>query len=86
MNAKPPRQALPVLQPAATRAQELARDGWVRRFVAAPPRLDEMIMLYRSLGLEVTAEPLDQREIDADCAGCFTAAAASRVIFTRSAR
>ncbi len=77
--------ALPVLQATATREQELLQAGWVRRFAAEPPRLDEMIQLYRSLGLEVCAEPLDQGDFADDCAGCVNAAAAARVIFTRSA-
>lgn len=77
------RVPLPVLPPSASRETELMRDGWTRRFVAAPPRLEEMMALYRSLGLEVTDEPVDQTTLDADCSGCFTAAAASRIIFTR---
>jgi hypothetical protein len=68
------------------RERELLRDGWTRRFIAAPPRLGEMIELYRSLGLEVRDEPLDQRTVDDECTGCFTAAASSRIIFTRVPR
>lgn len=68
------------------RERELLSAGWTRRFIAAPPRLGEMIELYRSLGLEVRDEPLDQSTIDDECSGCFTAAAASRIIFTRVPR
>ncbi|HEX6135907.1 MAG TPA: hypothetical protein VFZ24_18180 [Longimicrobiales bacterium] len=77
------RIALPVLATDAVRGDELERAGWTRRFAAAPPRLDEMIELYRSLGLEVRLEPVDPATLDADCAGCFAAAAATRIIYTR---
>jgi hypothetical protein len=80
------RIALPVLGADRGREDELARDGWTRRFAAAPPRLDEMIALYRSLGLEVRDEPLDPRGPEPDCAGCIVAAGSSRVIFTREPR
>jgi hypothetical protein len=86
MRAAPERIDLPVLRTARPREDELARDGWTRRFVAAPPRLDEMVALYRSLGLDVTLEPLDAREIDIDCAGCVSSGADARIIFTREPR
>lgn len=76
-------RALPVLQSVPSRTDELAHSGWTRRFVASPPRLDEMVTLYRSLGLDVTLEPLDPRERDTDCTGCSSGGAAARIIFTR---
>jgi hypothetical protein len=58
-------------------------DGWTRRFAASPPRLHEMVELYRELGLEVRVEPLDAAAAAALCAGCETAAGATRMIYTR---
>jgi hypothetical protein len=94
MSARSNRLSLPVLQPgvpaevepAGDRDSELLRAGWTRRFVAAPPRLTEMMELYRSLGLDVRDEPLDPRMIDVECTGCFSVAASSRIIFTRVPR
>jgi hypothetical protein len=84
MAGRAERVALPVLAAVTAQESELARDGWVGRFIAAPPRLDEMIALYRSLGLEVRAEPLDAGCLDADCAACIVeGGGASRMIFTR---
>ena len=37
--------------------QDLLQDGWERRFLADANRLEEAVQLYRSLGLEIKAEP-----------------------------
>lgn len=81
------RAALPVLPLSASvvsrgHEAELERDGWTRRFVAAPPRLDEMVALYGSLGFDVRVEPLDAGELDDDCADCLTGEA-PRIVYTR---
>jgi len=62
----------------------LAREGWRRRFVGAPPRLTELVELYESLGQEVRLEPLLEEDLADTCAGCVVALAAFRVIYTRS--
>lgn len=56
---------------------------WVRRFVAAPPRLGEAVELYRALGLEVRLEPVPEEALADECAGCAIATALFRVIYTR---
>lgn len=71
------------LEVPAERRAELSRDGWQRRFVAAPPRLEEAVELYRALGLEVHLEPLLPSELDPRCAGCSLALYVFRAVYTR---
>jgi hypothetical protein len=52
----------PVISPAGVVRSALEAEGWVWRFATAPPRLDEMADLYRSLGHEVRLEPLGADE------------------------
>jgi hypothetical protein len=73
--------ALPILTTPPPAALEAA--GWMRRFAAAPPRLSEMVELYRTLGHEVHLEPLGQDEYGADCDDCAAARVAFRTIYTR---
>lgn len=68
------------------RHEELVAEGWQRRFVAAPPRLDEMLELYRSLGLEVRAEPVYASDPAGHCSDCLAARALFRVVYTREKR
>jgi hypothetical protein len=75
---------LPVMDALCAREAELAADGWQRRFVAAPPRLQEMTDLYRSLGLDVRHEPLDDTDLSDDCGGCILARTLFRIIYTRT--
>jgi hypothetical protein len=77
------RVELPVLALPADREGVLARDGWVRRFVASGPRLDEMVALYLSLRYDVSLEPLDGCDVDDDCADCLTGGPQPRIIYTR---
>jgi len=83
MCAEAERVELRVLVLPADREAGLARDGWVRRFVASGPRLDEMVALYRSLHLEVMLEPLRACDVAADCADCLTGGPEPRIIYTR---
>lgn len=70
--------------PSRTRSEEeLLREGWTRRFVAAPVRLKEALDLYESLGYEIHLEPLTPEELRAECEGCRLAVALFRVIYTR---
>jgi hypothetical protein len=61
----------------------LEREGWTRRFVAAPPRLQEMSELYAALGLEVRHEPLGEADLRVECGDCVLAQAVFRIIYTR---
>ena len=60
-----------------------AERRWERRFAAAPPRLQEMVMLYESLGYEVRLEPITPAELPPSCDNCAVALALSRAIYTR---
>lgn len=56
---------------------------WVRRFVASPPRLQEAVELYRSLGFEVRLEPATTSDLPPGCGECGAAQALFRVVYTR---
>jgi hypothetical protein len=75
---------LPVMESVSARDAVLAAEGWERRFVAAPPRLQEMTDMYRSLGLVVRHEPLDDTDLSDDCSGCILARTLFRIIYTRT--
>ena len=77
------RVELPVLAMPTDREAELARDGWVRRFVASGARLEEMVALYRSLRLDVRLELLSRCDVDDDCADCLTGGPEPHIIYTR---
>lgn len=65
------------------RDRRLAEQGWVRRFVAAPPRLEEWRALYETLGHEVRLERPGEEELAEACAGCGLALELFRVLYTR---
>lgn len=67
----------------ARRDAELAREGWVRRFVGGPPRLGEVKELYESLGQEVLLDPLEPEELARECGECGLALSLFRVVYTR---
>ena len=62
----------------------LAGEGWQRRFVVSPPRLQEAIELYESLGLEVRSDPVTDEELAEECRGCALATGLFRVLYTRT--
>ena len=59
------------------------QEEWERRFAAAPPRLQEMVTMYESLGYEVKLEPITAAELPPSCDNCAMALALSRAIYTR---
>jgi hypothetical protein len=63
--------------------RELARDGWTRRFIVAPTRLDEFTSLYTGLGYEVRLEKPEPQELRDECGGCLAAMMLFRVVYTR---
>ncbi|UCG75861.1 MAG: hypothetical protein JSV95_00560 [Gemmatimonadota bacterium] len=67
----------------AERDEELAREGWIRRFVGGPPRLHEVRELYESLGQEVRLETLSPEELAEECGDCRLALELFRVVYTR---
>ena len=75
-----------------TREEELAKEGWERKFVSMEPRLSEMAELYESLGLEVLLEPLPPKgealnSGSCEASGCTVCFEADRdryrIIYTR---
>ncbi len=67
----------------AEKDEELAREGWSRRFVGGPPRLRELQELYESLGHEVRLERLSAEELAQECGDCRLALELFRVVYTR---
>ena len=62
---------------------QLVRAGWLRRFVGGPPRLQEFVTLYGSLGYEVHLEPQPADELGEECGDCTLALMLFRVVYTR---
>ena len=62
---------------------ELVAEGWTRKFVGGPPRLNEMVELYKSLGFEVWLEPQELSEFADECEDCTLALIFFRVVYTR---
>ncbi len=65
------------------RDQELARDGWMRRFTGSPPRLAEVRDLYASTGQEVLLDDVLPGELAPECEGCTLALTLFKVVYTR---
>lgn len=65
------------------RDDELAVDGWVRRFTGSPPRLGELTELYESTGQDVLLDDVLPGELATECEGCTLALALFKVIYTR---
>jgi len=65
------------------RDAELAREGWIRRFTGAPPRLSEVKELYEALGWEVLLDDLSPEELPEVCGGCALALAFFQAVYTR---
>lgn len=65
------------------RDEQLAAEGWVRRFTGSPPRLDEMRELYESTGQDVLFDEVLPGELARECDGCTLALTLFKVIYTR---
>lgn len=59
---------LPTLDFAAD--PELVADGWERRFMADPPRVEEARIIYTELGYEVRTETIKPSELSILCGDC----------------
>lgn len=65
------------------RLPTLRTNGWQRRFMGTPPRLDEVVELYRELGHEVRVEQVEEQDLADHCRGCRLALALFRVVYTK---
>jgi len=54
-----------------TREEDLAKEGWEKRFTMDEPRLSEAVETYKELGFEVLLEPVDTTS--EECTSCMTA-------------
>lgn len=63
---------------------ELVSQGWERRFMVGPDRLDESMQIYQELGFEIRQEPVKPDEFHEICQDCQTLACNDYVtIYTR---
>ncbi len=63
---------------------KLTAQGWQRRFMVGPDRVEETTQLYKELGFEVLNEAVKPTEFNEMCAGCQTLACEEYVIiYTR---
>ena len=49
---------------------KLVAEGWERRFIADQKRAEETMELYRQLGFEVCAKPVEADQLGTDCDDC----------------
>lgn len=49
---------------------KLKAEGWIERFTASGPRLEEAIEAYHELGHEVKTVPVKEMELEG-CTSCF---------------
>ena len=62
----------------------LVSEGWERRFMVGPDRLEETMQLYQELGFEIRQEPIKPVEFSEICQACQTLACDDYVtIYTR---
>ena len=67
------------------RDDELAGEGWTRRFTGSPPRLGELTELYEATGQDVLLDDVLPGELASECEGCTLALSLFKVIYTRRA-
>lgn len=74
-----------VIAPTEVLATEsMLADGWRRRFLAAPDRVDEAVALYEELGFEVHVEQLSKEQLGSACGDCASVVCSEYVlIYTR---
>jgi hypothetical protein len=66
------------------RHDQLAAQGWTKRFTADEPRLSEAVEEYQELGFEVLVEPMDLQETTGECTSCLMVSPDRyRTIYTR---
>ena len=62
----------------------LRKEGWVRRFLAAPDRQEEASQLYEEMGFEVRIEHIKPDDFGDQCTDCASVVCDSYVvIYTR---
>lgn len=62
----------------------LIAQGWVRRHLVGPDRVDESIENYRSMGYEVKAQPVTPEDFADQCKECASIICQSYIlIYTR---
>jgi hypothetical protein len=69
------------------REEELAKEGWTRKFTASEPKLSEYVRMYQELGFEVHLEVVSPQELGQECSSCLMAECDKyRTIYTRAKR
>ncbi len=66
------------------REEELALEGWSKKFTASEPKLTEYAKMYEELGFDVRLEAITPQDLGEGCNSCFMAACdLYRTIYTR---
>ena len=69
------------------RQEQLAQEGWEKKFTAAEPKLSEYTKMYEEMGFEVHEEPLTREELGQEGSSGFVFAAdLFRTIYARPRR
>ncbi len=71
---------------AARSDPELTAQGWVRRLMAGPDRLQECVEIYESMGFEVKVQPLTVDDFASECRQCAAACDGCVMVYTRRGR
>ena len=73
-------------QESLTRDEQLAKEGWKKKFTCDADRVDEFVEMYQSIGFEVRVEPVSPDDPDLTCQVCFMGNREGyRTIYTRPA-
>ncbi|MAF26996.1 MAG: hypothetical protein QF819_10335 [Gemmatimonadota bacterium] len=79
-----PGESKPLVFTGALPNRDLEAQGWVRRNLSDPSRVDEVVELYESLGHEVRIEKLGPEDFADACESCALSVCSSYVmIYTR---
>ncbi len=66
------------------REDELAKEGWTKKFTTCEPKLSEYVKLYAEMGFEILEEKVTAAELGDGCNTCFLEAVdLYRTIYTR---
>ena len=53
------------------REEELALEGWEKKFTAMEPKITEYVKMYEEMGFEVHTEPVTREELGQECTSCY---------------
>ena len=54
-----------------THEEQLAKEGWIKKFTCDADRVDEFVEMYESIGFEVRVESVSPDDPALTCQACF---------------